>query len=89
MLVRMTVWSSKKAFLSRKVFLPKKLFFKRPRYVLGLRDLYGRNRASLRGQFLSLLKVLTKILDFLYSAITLMSGVREQSLRYGLVSLGR
>ncbi|WZZ14940.1 hypothetical protein YC2023_108029 [Brassica napus] len=35
-----------------------------------LHDLYGRNRASLRGQFLNLLKVLTKISDyFLYIAI--------------------
>ena len=31
MLVRMTVWSSKKVFLSRKVFLSKNLFFKRQR----------------------------------------------------------
>ncbi|WZZ50686.1 hypothetical protein YC2023_050793 [Brassica napus] len=44
------------------------------------------NRASLRGQFLSLPKMLTKILDFLYSAITLVSGVRELSLRDGLSS---
>ena len=47
------------------------------------------NRASLRGQFLSLPKMLTKILDFLYSAITLVSGVRELSLRDGLVCLER
>ena len=31
MLVRMTVWSSKKVFLSRKGFLSKNLFFKRLR----------------------------------------------------------
>ncbi|KAF3513288.1 hypothetical protein F2Q69_00006006 [Brassica cretica] len=41
----------------------------------GLYDLYGWNRASLQGQFLSLLEVLTKILDFFYSAITLVSGI--------------
>ena len=60
-----------------------------PQYVLGLRDLYGRNRASPPGQFLSLPKVLTKISYFLYSAITLVSGVRELSLQNGLVCLGR
>ncbi|KAF3530990.1 hypothetical protein DY000_02040393 [Brassica cretica] len=60
-----------------------------PRYVLGLRDLYGRNQASLRGQFLNPPKVLTKISDVLYSAITLVSGVQELSLRDGLVCLGR
>ncbi|WZZ60182.1 hypothetical protein YC2023_060289 [Brassica napus] len=39
--------------------------------VLGLDDLYSWNRASLQGQFLSLLKVLTKILDFFIALLPL------------------